>query len=537
MRYARAARPAGTALLLAAWLAVAPATGGAQGQGAAVDSGARLAAATQAYKAAQDLDQLASAVTLLRAASNLPAAPKALADRELATAQDALAAGQGGAARRAFAQAAALLLGESWDARADYAASIAIDPAALVIDPQAPVPALITQRYAASWSGTEPMSLRVSVAALTPATSPRLLWATQLPARDLAGEPFAVDLDLRGLPRGRYELRAELLDQGQRVRDWSVPLAVVEHLQRDAAALDARLDAIGGHEAVAAVARYPFDLARAVNGWRRQLPEDFDFAAAIDRSRTLTTALERGEDPLTRTTGDQRRAYAAESGEILPYRLYVPERWDGKRPLPLLVLLHAEGEDGDAFFAAAKREALLRLAADSQTILVAPSGYRQQAAFGSAPARVLTRLEARPGIAPASIGTLAERDVLDVIERVASEYGVDRRCIYLYGNGSGGSGAWYLGGKYGAIFAALVSCGVTPQVNEPASWRKLPGLALIGARDPQLRRDALRDAVQQLRAARVPVSRLELTGQSSQDACGAPGERVFQFLGKYQQRP
>ena len=214
----------------------------------------------------------------------------------------------------------------------------------------------------------------------------------------------------------------------------------------------------------------------------------------------------------------------------------MPERWDGRRALPLLVLLHADGEEGDAFFDGPRRETLLKLAADHQFILVAPSGYRPQAAFGSAPARVLARLGARPGVAPASIGTLAERDVLEVIERVAAEYGAERRRIYLYGSGGGGNGAWHLGSRYGTLFAAIASCGVVPQVADVAHWRTLPGLALIGGRDPELRRQAVREAVQALRAARLPVSRLEIGGQGSQEACATPDARVFQFLRQYQRR-
>jgi len=518
--------------LLAAALGLAPALAPAQGQ----DAADRMATALQAFKAAQDLDQLTAAVAQLRAASTLPAAQNAQADRQLSASQEALAGGRGGEARRALAQAAAILTGAPWSAREEYAASIAIDPSALVVDPATPVPALVTQRFPASWSGAETLSLRVGVAAEAAGSAARLLWSTQLPARDLTGEPLAVDLDLRGLTSGRYELRAELYDRGQRVRDWTVPLAVVEHLEHDAAATAARLGAISGHDAVIAAARYPFDLARAVNGWRRSIPAGFDFGAAIGRSVELLGALDRGEDPLTRATGVQRRAYASESGEILPYRLYAPERWDGHRALPLLVLLHADGDEADAFFDGPQRDALLKLASQYQYILVAPSGYRPQAAFGSAPARVLARAGGRPGIAPASVGTLAERDVLDVVERVAAEYGADRRRIYLYGTGGGGNGAWSIGGKYGETFAALVSCGIAPQVATPGALTQLPALALVGGRDPNLRRQAVREAVQELRAQRLPVSRLEIGGQLSQDVCAAPSARVFQFYGLHQRR-
>lgn len=501
------------------------------------EAGERAATALQAFKAAQDLDQLAAAVALLRGASTLPAAQNAQADRQIALSQEAVSSGRGGEARRALAQAAAILTGQSWSPREEYAASIAIEPSALVIDPQAPVPAQVTQRYPTAWDGAGMPSLRVSVAPEQGEGAPRLLWSTQLPARDLAGEPLAIDLDLRGLHSGRYELRAELVDQGQRLRDWTVPFVVVEHLERDGAELAAHLDALSGHEAVAAAVRYPLDLARAVNGWRRRIPAGFDFEAALGRSRGLLDALEHGEDRLTRATGEQRRAYASEAaGEILPYRLYVPERWDGRRALPLLVLLHADGDEADVLFETPQRETLLKLAAQYQYIVVAPSGYRPQAEFGSAPARVLTRLGARPGIAPAAIGALAEHDVLDVIEHVATEYGADRRRIYLYGTAGSGSSAWFLGSRYGDTFAALASCGVAPPLAAPGTPTSLPALALIGGRDPTIRRQAVREAVQTLRARGLPVSRLEIGGQSSQDACATPPARAFQFFRLHQRR-
>ena len=523
--------------LLAALLVAGPAAAQPAPPAGGPDPADRSAAALRAVELAQDPEQLAAAVAQLRLVSTEAAAPKAQADRLLSESQQQLAAGHGGEARRALAHAAAILAGAPFGAAEEYAASLALDPAALVVDTDAPLPAVVTQRYRIDWSGGAPPSLRVGNEPVAEGAAPRLLWSTELPLRDLAGEPLGVELDLRGLPAGAYRLRAELLDHGQRVRAWAVPIALVEHLARDAAALGARLDAISDHDAAVASARYPFDLARAVNGWRRRLPADFDFTVAIARSRELVAALERGADPLQRATGEQRRAYASEAaGEILPYRLYVPERWDGRRALPLLVLLHGDGEAPGDFFQGARRAALLKLAAQYQFIVVAPSGYRAQAAFGSAATRLLERAGTRPGIAPGMAGALAERDVLDVTERVATEYGVDRRRIYLYGIGSGGSGAWFLGARDGAAFAALASCGTVPPVGDAGALKEVPALAVIGGRDPDLRRQAVREAVQQLRALRLPVSRLEIGGQSSADACGAPPPAVFAFLARIQKR-
>ncbi len=119
---------------------------------------------------------------------------------------------------------------------------------------------------------------------------------------------------------------------------------------------------------------------------------------------------------------------------------------------------------------------------------------------------------------------------------MASEYGADRRRIYLYGTAGSGSSAWFLGSRYGNTFAALASCGVAPPITGIVLPKDLPALALIGGRDPNIRRQAVREAVQALRGRGLPVSRLEISDQSSQEACAAPPARAFQFFGLHQRR-
>ena len=50
----------------------------------------------------------------------------------------------------------------------------------------------------------------------------------------------------------------------------------------------------------------------------------------------------------------------------------------------------------------------------------------------------------------------AEQDVLNVIDLVTKEYGVDTARVFLHGQNPSGSGALYLGAKYPDRFAALV---------------------------------------------------------------------------------
>jgi predicted peptidase len=51
--------------------------------------------------------------------------------------------------------------------------------------------------------------------------------------------------------------------------------------------------------------------------------------------------------------GDQQRHYFfTEAAAEMPYRLYVPQRYDPAKPTPLVVALHGYGGDQDYFFTA-----------------------------------------------------------------------------------------------------------------------------------------------------------------------------------------
>ena len=50
---------------------------------------------------------------------------------------------------------------------------------------------------------------------------------------------------------------------------------------------------------------------------------------------------------------------------------------------------------------------------------------------------------------------LSEKDVINVLEIVLSEYPVDRASMYLTGHSMGSGGTWYLGAKYAQYWAAI----------------------------------------------------------------------------------
>ncbi len=160
--------------------------------------------------------------------------------------------------------------------------------------------------------------------------------------------------------------------------------------------------------------------------------------------------------PLYQHVGEQYRVYDFPgTGESIPYRLFVPSRWKPGARLPLLVTLRAgtsvdnSYREPNSFIAQAEKRGYL---------VVTPMGYRplRQPYYGS-PYRI-----ARPnGAAPADGWTpqeneRAEQDVMNVIDLVSQEYGVDPARVFLHGQNPSGSGALHLGAKYPDRFAALV---------------------------------------------------------------------------------
>ena len=160
--------------------------------------------------------------------------------------------------------------------------------------------------------------------------------------------------------------------------------------------------------------------------------------------------------PLYQHVGEQYRVYDFPgTGESIPYRLFVPSRWKPGVRLPLLVTLRAGNSVNNSY---REPNSLVAQAEKRGYLVVTPMGYRplSQPYYGS-PYRI-----ARPNAAAPAQGWTpqenerAEQDVINVIDLVSQEYGVDPGRVFLHGQNPSGSGALYLGAKYPDRFAALV---------------------------------------------------------------------------------
>lgn len=222
-----------------------------------------------------------------------------------------------------------------------------------------------------------------------------------------------------------------------------------------------------------------------------QTPATIKYGSAINaqeqirESQALAKSAASPGDPQWRAKGDLRRKYNFPAAKTeMPYRLYVPNSWDGKSQLPLVVMLHGAGSD-ENWYVDANDKQLIRLAEQYGCILVSPLGYTRMGAYGT-PLR-LPAVFGNPEIAAkqrAAVSAeqertleLSEKDVINVLEIVLNEYPVDRASMFLTGHSMGSGGTWYLGAKYAQYWAAIapMSGPFVDETNYP--WdniRKMP---------------------------------------------------------------
>src|SRR5262249_24615087 len=147
---------------------------------------------------------------------------------------------------------------------------------------------------------------------------------------------------------------------------------------------------------------------------------------------------------------DHKRHYwMSESGEILPYRVYVPPTWDGKTALPMVFILHGNTRNQDFYFD--RDERIIPKTAEKHGFMMVGvfgyypnggynSGMLNRGAGGGAPrgggagaggggARGGGRGGNTPlamnGMPQSRISELSEIDTMHVLELVKKEYPID----------------------------------------------------------------------------------------------------------------
>ena len=180
-----------------------------------------------------------------------------------------------------------------------------------------------------------------------------------------------------------------------------------------------------------------------------------------------------------RARGDQRRTYYfADAKKDMPFRVCVPDSWNGESEMPMVVFLHGGWNDESSYLDQNDKQ-LVKIANRYGVLLVSPLGAH--AAYGNymhLPAKfdrvddmkkILTELQ--PDRIAAN--NLSEQDVINVIELVLAEYPVDHKAMFLMGHSMGSGGTWYLGAKYPDYWYGLVPISGPFTMKKGYPWERL----------------------------------------------------------------
>jgi dienelactone hydrolase len=527
-----------------------------------------VAARAQGPQAVLAPDRQPDTQTLVMAARNLarntkvPDDIKSQAERLIGESGVLQTTGQTGEMRRKLANAITLLNGQSWDQKTELAWSLALRVDNQVADSSMPLIGRISQFYGVVYKPEHSLQLRATLVepdatGKKDAPAVRQIGTFEIPAGNFVSEPFGFDANMESVADGAWRLRAELLDGDQVAATLERPIQVVRGIASDRANIERRLAKIQGHDSTKATIRYPYVLATTVNVGRRHLnaadfgipfdphPLPYDFAQGVRHSAELLKALESGKDLLWMAKGDHQRHYwFEETHEMMPYRLYVPEKWDGRSKLAMVLVLHGATRDENFYF---DRDGgtLAKQAEQHGYLVVCPLGYRPSADWGSAQMAM-----GNPGAAgqggrggggfgnPARLkeNEWSEKDALNVLALVRKEYPIDSTRIYLFGHSRGGAGAWYLGQKFPEQWAAMATsaAGIGANAYQGLPYERLKDLPLmivVGDQDPAL--NATRVSVKLAKEHGLDPLYLESPGATHETIVAIEEPQVFDFFDKH----
>jgi poly(3-hydroxybutyrate) depolymerase len=499
-----------------------------------------IAANTARYDYRPDVMILSQMVQSLKPAVKLTDEDKALVDKLMQDARGLLSDGNSADARRRFSHAIAILLGRAWNEQEEFNASLVLRTDNTVADTAQPFVGQLAQRFSMRYKAIHGLRLKVTLAQGGTPDRPDVVVASgkevqelgifDLPARDLVDNPYRFTADLRKVPEGSYLVVAEVLDGDSMIGHLVTPLYLVVNFQQRHVAVDARIAKIPGHDSVKATIDYPWDLALGIDTGNREI-NALDFGAAVKRSEDLTKALESGKDRLYRALGDNKRNYYfTEAGEIMPYRICVPSTWTPASRMPMILALHGSQLDENNFIT--RNDGMMcKLGEKYGYIVAAPLGFRINGGYGWG-------MPTNGPVAASSPrdGELSEKDAMNVMELVASEYNVDRSRIYIMGNSMGGMGTFLLGAKYREKFTAMVPCGAgIASTDYPFERIKgMPLMMVIGDQDGGLQR--VLDTATALKDHGIDVDLEVIKGGSHKTAVEMAMPQIYEFFNSHQKK-
>jgi poly(3-hydroxybutyrate) depolymerase len=279
----------------------------------------------------------------------------------------------------------------------------------------------------------------------------------------------------------------------------------------------------------------------------------------------------------------QQRTYTfKDTGEALPYAVFVSSKVTRDKKAPLIVALHGLGGDQNTLL----RGNALQLAEEGGYILVGPMGYNPSGWFGAPSSMAAGAGGAGGGVgmggpprggpggpppgagrgagpgAPPGAGpgagpgrgapptTLAasnetsqksEKDVMTVLDMIRKEFNVDENRTYLMGHSMGGAGAIYLGVKHASNWAAIAAiapatqpAGINPVNYSLAPAKAVPMIVVQGDMDPLIPHlTSTRPWIEQMKELGITHKYIEEVGGDHGTVITSGMPEIFAFFAKH----
>jgi len=238
-------------------------------------------------------------------------------------------------------------------------------------------------------------------------------------------------------------------------------------------------------------------------------PGRIDFDAEFKEANAILDAADKKSDPWATRKGDLHKAYrSGVDNSLQPYRVYVPNSYDGTKSYPLIIALHGMGGDENSYFDS-YQQGLFKTLAEKHGYLVACPKGRQSASM--------------------YVGA-AEKDVMDVLAEMRRVYKVDASRVYLTGHSMGGYGTWSLAMSHPDVFAALapISGGGIPA--GMARLKNVPQIVIHGDDDKTVPVERSREMVEAGKKAGAEIKYIEVKGGSHVSVAAPAFPDIFDFF-------
>ncbi|MCI0485215.1 MAG: dienelactone hydrolase family protein [Blastocatellia bacterium] len=423
----------------------------------------------------------------------------------------------------------ALLEGRRWDERQKFMDSLTLAPDRLVIELNRELQVSLIQMFPVDGEkvfGSRPtVSFEIIPSRVTPPPDFSVTPEPVIIAQRLRmGETVTRASRRLRLLDGIYRLIATVEAEGQKVIEVRKTVYAVSDFAERIQELSSMIDLVKNStelrvKAYSGLVTTPeFQLQRLASLNSGTGEYDLNAIGELDRIEKVLIDLSEGRNPFYAERGEVERAYRAKDGKLVPYRVYVPNSYDGEAARPLVVMLHGALGDERSYFSNLYDPSVIKGEAERRGyILVAPNGRDRQSGYDDA----------------------GQEDVLEVIKGVLRDYEIDESRIYLTGHSIGASGVWLVAAKQAELFAALAPVsGMGPGKDKTmkALFEKLkatPALVLHGARDGIIPPDNSRKMAAAARKARLKAEYVEVPEADHITVVAATWPTILDFFDKH----